>query len=289
MDFRTFGLLTRGSVVVEPRLWGVLTLPADGPGKPGPYNGGCAMSVGKWLVGLLGVVLGAGVPCVAAAETILLSSSGQNLVLDRLTGLGHSVVVSDASTWDSSFDYSPYDIVAFQFESLNPADIAHFVDAVDNGVVGTVFFRGGQSLPGRNEDTAIALGLIDSESLWWQTPTDLNVIDNTHPITFGLSLGVENLGYKYMAYVEHPGQNTTTLATGPRGAALVVHNSRRAVVTPFYGHPAEYDGENAFGLEITQRTIKWAVIPAPSTFVGLVGMGLMGALGYVWRRRRRAA
>ena len=28
-------------------------------------------------------------------------------------------------------------------------------------------------------------------------------------------------------------------------------------------------------------------VPTPSTFVGLISMGLMGALGYVWRRRRR--
>lgn len=31
------------------------------------------------------------------------------------------------------------------------------------------------------------------------------------------------------------------------------------------------------------------VVPSPSTLVGLITMGLMGALGYVWRRRRRGA
>ena len=30
-------------------------------------------------------------------------------------------------------------------------------------------------------------------------------------------------------------------------------------------------------------------VPSPSTLVGLISMGLMGALGYVWRPRRRAA
>ena len=28
-------------------------------------------------------------------------------------------------------------------------------------------------------------------------------------------------------------------------------------------------------------------VPAPSTVVGLISIGFMGALGYVWRRRRR--
>lgn len=91
-----------------------------------------------------------------------------------------------------------------------------------------------------------------------------------------------------MSYVHSPGANTTTLATGPYGAALVVHDSLRAVITPFYGHPVDYDSENATGLEVTQQSILWAAgyplqtIPAPGAILlGGIGVGLVG-----WLRRR---
>ena len=45
------------------------------------------------------------------------------------------------------------------------------------------------------------------------------------------------------------------------------------------------DGEPFYGIV----ELEGAVIPAPSALVGLISMGLMGALGYFWRRRKRAA
>ena len=39
-----------------------------------------------------------------------------------------------------------------------------------------------------------------------------------------------------------------------------------------------------FGFRVASTTS--AVVPAPSTLVGLVSMGAIGLLGYVWRRRR---
>ena len=105
------------------------------------------------------------------------------------------------------------------------------------------------------------LGLTPGTRLHWQTPTDLNILDVSHPITQSLSLGVHNLGYTYVTHAEAPGASTTTLATGPSGPALVVHNTRRAVITPYYAHDANHDLENATGLEITHQSILWAADP----------------------------
>ncbi len=214
------------------------------------------------------------------------SSAGASMVLvadgildaePRLTGLGHTVTQSDASTWDASFDYSPYDVVAFEFGSDDPADLQNLVTAVDASDVGVVFLRGGADVLA----TATALGLITGGSMHYQSPTDLNVIDNSHFITQNLSLGTHNLGYTYMSYFDSPGAGTTTLGNGPDGAALLVHNSRRVVGTPFFGHTSGYGNENATGLEMTDRSIEWAAIPEPATLNLLILGGLM-----LLRRRR---
>ena len=228
----------------------------------------------------------------ADAAVILLSSNGSNSieVTPRLQQLGHTVVTQDASTWGAAFDYSAYDIVAFEFNSTNPADVGNLVSQVDAGLVGVVFFRGFGA-----ETTAQQLGLTGGADLWWQTPTDLNVVNNSHPITAAIGVGTQNLGYTFMSRIDDPGANTTTLALGPSGAALVVHNQRRAVITPFYGHPTGHDDETAFGTQITERSIQWAAgtlntnpVPEPGA-LALLSMGGIGLVGGAIRKRRKAA
>ncbi len=221
-------------------------------------------------------------PSSAGAVEILLAGAGYHGptdVVPRLEGLGHMVTVSDPSTWDASFDYSPYDVIAFEHwteGSQDPADILHLVDAVDAGEVGVVFFRGGQA-----EATAAALGLIGGGQLMWQTPASLGVVDNSHFITEGLALGPHDLGYTYMSYFDTPGASTTILGNGPNGAALLVHDSRRVVGTPFFGHSAGYGDETETGFELTDRSVQWASIPEPATLSLLA----MGALAVARRRR----
>lgn len=174
-------------------------------------------------------------------------------VVPRLIGLGHTVHEIDPSTWDSLFDYSAYDVVAFQFLSSSPADISHLVAAVDAGEIGVVFFRGAGC-----QDTAIALGLIASSTFDYQSAFPLSIVDTGHPITQYLEITTYNTGYGNMTYVLDPGLNTTTLATGPQGAALVVHNTRSVVAAPYYGAYWQNVNETEVGLAITDNCLVWA-------------------------------
>jgi hypothetical protein len=167
--------------------------------------------------------------------------------------------------------------VAFEFGSQNPGDIGNLVSAVTANDVGVVFFRGYGV-----ENTMQSLGLVNDSYMDWQTPATIEIINDTHYITSNLGLGTHSLGYTYMGEVSLPGVNTTVLATGPEGAAIVVHNSLRVAFTPFYGHSSGYSLETAAGLEITDRTIQWAAggtsVPDPSGLalfsIGLIGLGL---------------
>ena len=172
-------------------------------------------------------------------------------IVPRLIGLGHTVHEIDPSTWDALFDYSAYDVVAFQFLSGSPADISHLVNAVDAGEIGVVFFRGSQ-------DTALALGLISSSSFDYQSANPLSLIDINHPITQFLQITTYYPGYGNMTYVTDPGVNTTILGTGVDGAALVAHNTRNVVATPYYGAYWEQDIETEVGLAITDNCLMWA-------------------------------
>ena len=228
------------------------------------------MHMSRGRLGILIVVCTGLMAGPALGLSILVAPGGFSFVdiAPRLLALGHSVHEIDPSTWDAMFDYSAYDVVAFNYSSGNPADIPHLVDAVDSGVVGVVFFRGSGA-----QATATALGLISSGILDYQPAFPLSVVDISHPITRYLQITTYNPGYGNMTYVGSPGVDTTVLATGSAGAALVVHNTRHAVVTPYYGAYWELDFESEAGLAITDNCLVWAAgetVPAQQLAWGSV-------------------
>ncbi len=202
------------------------------------------------MVACMGLIAG---PVFGLSVLVAPGASSSTNIAPRLIGLGHTVYEIDPSTWDVLFDYSAYDVVAFQFLSGNPADISHLVNAVDAGDIGVVFFRAAGA-----QATATALGLISSSSFDYQLAHPLSIVDNSHPITQYLDITTYGLGYGNMTHVVDPGVNTTILGTGVDGAALVVHNTRSVVATPYYGAYWEQDIESEVGLAITDNCLVWA-------------------------------
>ncbi|MBT8131510.1 MAG: VPLPA-CTERM sorting domain-containing protein [Gammaproteobacteria bacterium] len=156
----------------------------------------------------------------------------------------------------------------------------HLVAQVQAGNVGVVFFRSWGA-----DETAQALGMSGGE-FNWQYANQFNVVDNGHYITDGVATGQYDLGYTYMTSSPNPGADTTVLATGSDAAALIVHNTWRVAITPFYGHVDGWDDESILATQITERTLQWAagasVVPLPAA-VWLFGSALAG-LG--WLRRK---
>lgn len=212
-------------------------------------------------------------------------------VVPRLESLGHTVDAYYNTTFmDENFDYSPYDLVVFGYAAAYQGSIPGLVDAVDNGEVGVVFFRSW----GVGE-LAQAFGMSGGEFDWQyatESGTDkFDVTNNNHYITQGLNLGINELGYTYMNYSPNPGPNASVLANGDDGAALLVHNSLRVAIAPFYGHEDGYELETAESIAMTERTLQWAagagpigVVPIPAA-AWLFGSALLG-LGWVRRLGR---
>jgi len=203
------------------------------------------------------LIIGLGLCASPAFGLSILLAPGLHVDIEittRLLELGHSVTESDPATWDGLFDYSPYDVVAFEFSSSNPSDASNLMAAVDAGLVGVVVFRG----PNGAGSITETLGLISEQEISFQNGHQASILAAPHPITQNHIPATYDLGYTNMCKVDHPGAETTTLVAGPDGAALVVHNTRRAVVTPFYGHFAGYDTENQVGRDLTERSLVWA-------------------------------
>ena len=219
----------------------------------------------------------------AHALSILISGDKpERDVTARLEGLGHTLTQSNAAWWGSTWDYSAYDVVVLQYATNEVADTANLLSAVQAGETGVVFFRAWGA-----HDTAYDLGMTSDNNVdnmhWQAAGNNFDIVDNSHYITKGWDLGQHDLGFNYMTQLLNPGANTTTLANGADGAALVVHNSLRMAVAPFYGHENGYNDETAFGIELTERTLKWAagadVVPIPAA-AWLFGSALFG-LGWM--------
>ncbi len=243
----------------------------------------------------------------ANALSILLDGGKSSRdVTDRLTSLGHTETDSTALFWESSMDYSQYDVVALHYGTNEVGDMGNLLASVQNNDVGVVCFR----CWGAN-DTAEFLGItsLDQEGIpdnldfqyayerenFANTDTSaFDIVDTSHPITQYMNLGINDLGYTYMSKVAFLGASTTVLANGADGAALVVHDTLRVAITPYYGYPWSAEGgyeeeETALAMQLTENTLQWAagmtIVPVPiPAAVWLFGSALAG-LG--WMRRKQ--
>lgn len=219
----------------------------------------------------------------AAINILLAADATPSTDLEtRFSALGHTVTVSNPAAWDATFDYSSYDVVAIGHDSLPISSESHLIANVTGGTVGLLI---GRAFETASTNISAGLGLTSGADNDWQG-TSMTVLDNTHPITSHLSLGGHNFGYRYATEVtDAVGTDATVLMNGGDGnPSLVVHDSVRAAIIPYYGHFKDEGLATADALTLTDNAILWAAaIPEPSSAL-LFGVG---AIGFTVFRRKK--
>ncbi len=163
----------------------------------------------------------------------------------QFQAMGHTATVVNQGVLDASFNYSPYDVIVFGYNSV-PADINPILTLNENCQLGIVVMRAD------NQVDELDLGA----SAFWNN-SGFQIDNNGHWISQPFSVGVLPLSFTYKSAVTSPTPNTTTLGTVGGLASLLVHNSYNRVVMPYYGHG---DGMpwNADAEQLTNRVLCWA-------------------------------
>jgi hypothetical protein len=180
---------------------------------------------------------------------ILILESNYNYSVNaqnEFIAMGHTATVIDASLLTSSFNYSPYDVVVFGYNSALPADLAHLLNENTNCNLGIVIMRGDATV----DD-------LDMGASGYWNGGNFQVDDNTHWITSPFATGALPLSFSYKSAITNPSANTTTLGTTGGLASLLVHNTYKRVVMPYYGHDSGMPW-SADAQTLTNRVIAWA-------------------------------
>lgn len=164
-----------------------------------------------------------------------------------LEGLGHTVTLEPSSNLISGYDYSNYDAILFGRNSPEPSFMSEILTLNTNNQLGIVLLRGDVV----SSSSDIGAGITYSS-------TDFTINNNSHYITQPFSSGVLNLGFTYKSNLPNVSPNCTILGSVASGnGSLVVHNTYRRVLSPYYGHQTGTATPDA--LLLLDRIIAWAV------------------------------
>jgi hypothetical protein len=183
--------------------------------------------------------------CTVGQIKVLISSGfGSSDLQGYLQGWGYQVTTVAGSSLTSTFDYSPYNVVAFLYDST----LASATPVLQRNVAGNlgIVCHRCDSL-----DPTFDLG----SSGFWQSGS-FAITDTSHYISQIFSAGAVDLFFTYKSIVNTPSANTRTLGTAT-GPSLVVHKTYRRVVTPYYGHTAGMPWSTA-AANLTRRSYEWA-------------------------------
>jgi hypothetical protein len=183
--------------------------------------------------------------CTAQATSVLIVQGfGDTAIAGYLQGWGYTTNIVPGASLTSTFDYSPYQIVGVPYDATI-ADTSTLLARNVAGKLGIVCHRC-DSLT-----SAFDLGT----SGYWQSGS-FAITDNTHFISSPYAVGPVDVVYTYKSILNGPSANVRVLGTAT-SPSLVVHNTYRRVMTPYYGHTAGMPW-SAAGADITHRTYEWA-------------------------------
>ncbi len=168
----------------------------------------------------------------------------------ELDAMGHTTTLVPSASLIDSYDYSPYDAIIFMYNSLEPPGMTAIITENEACNLGIIAMRG--------ENIINTCGL--GSSMTWSS-TSFTIENNTHYISSPFALGVLDLGYTYNSNCIVGLGGTTILGSVSSGnGSLIVHDTYKRVVSPYYGHtsgmPWLPDAEI-----LMDRIIAWVVDP----------------------------
>jgi hypothetical protein len=184
------------------------------------------------------------IPDSCAVKVLLVEGYGSEDTQNQLEQWGFTVTVTPGSNLTGSFDYSPYDVVAFMYNS-SLSDSSNLAVQNAAGKVGVVIHRG--------DNIVGPMGLGPGG---WYQDGPFAISDNTHFISEVFGVGPLPLDFVYKSRLESTHADARVLGTASL-PSLVVHKTLRRVLTPYYGHSAGMPW-NANAAVVTWRSYVWA-------------------------------
>ena len=187
---------------------------------------------------------GDGIPDQCTLNVLVASGYSDDLLKEILESWGFTVTIVNGGALGAGYDYSPYDVVAFMYDS-SLADPEYLASVNAAGQVGIVIHRG----------NAI-VGPLGMGSAGWYQSQVFTVTATNHFITEVFQTGPLPLSFTYKSRLDNPTNDVRILGTSPE-PSLAVHKQYRRVFSSFYAHTSEMPWNNDAAL-LTWRTYIWA-------------------------------
>ena len=181
---------------------------------------------------------------------LLVSGGLEGDIETELEAMGHTVTIVPAASLTDAYDYSPYDAIIFSFNAAEPPGMATIIAENEACNLGIIQMR--------CPDVITTTGLGNDV---WYSSTDFTITNNSHWITEPFALGVLDLSFTYKSNITVPASSGVTVlgtveASG--NGSLVVHDTYKRVMSPYYGHYVEMPW-SAEAEVLMDRIIAWAV------------------------------
>jgi hypothetical protein len=176
----------------------------------------------------------------------------------ELTAMGHTVFLESPANLTPGYDYTPYDAIIFMYNTYAPIGMSEILALNQNCQLGLILMRGENIISPADMGTSVTF-----------SNDDLLIENNTHYITQPFSLGLLDLGFTYKSNLTTINSGNTILGSVSGGnGSLVIHNTYKRVMSPYYGH---YDGMpwNPDAEILMDRIIAWAVSPCCTANTGI--------------------
>jgi len=177
-------------------------------------------------------------------SVLIADGYGAEDLRDHLVSWGFTAKIIHGNQMHGSYNYGPYDVVAFMYNS--PLDSpSHLLAENIAGNVGIVFHRA--------DDLVDNFGM--GSAGFYQAGT-FNLGDNAHFVSQVFPVGQMPLDYTYKSRLSNPTPDVRVLGSIEE-ASLAVHKTYRRMVTPYYGHSSGMPWNNDAAV-LTWRSYVWA-------------------------------